>query len=279
VVRLTFDNNVPSLTIQRSLRKNQTGLERALQRLASGYRINSAADDAAGAALSAQFDARQRSYVVAERNTATAIAMASTADGGAGEITDTITRMREIAVQAADGALTSTNRAALDVEFQALRSEVDRLAEATTFNGTSLLSGSVSTLSFQVGIDGTSHDQISVSFGGVSASNLGIGAVSVTGTGATNATTAISALDSALATLGTTRGKFGGAVNRLGFALSNNQSMRSNLAASLSAIRDADVAEEASNVARHQVLLQAGASALATANDLGAMLVKTLLGT
>lgn len=274
---LSLNQYVPSLVVQGSLRENQTGLERSLARIASGYRIRSAADDAAGVALSARYEARARSFEVAERNIATATEMASTAESGAAGIVDALTRLRELAVEASDGALTSTDRGALDVEFQALVDEVDRLAETTVFNGTSLLSGATNTIDFQVGVDATSNDRISVAFGGVSASNLGIGSAAVAGSSASAATSAITSIDSALASIGTTRARFGAAVSRFGFASSNAQSMRTSLTASVSAIRDADVAAEASLVARYQVLLDAGASALASANGITGSLVTILL--
>jgi len=276
-VPFSIYTNVPSLLIQQAMHRNQAGLERSLLRISSGFRINSAADDAAGVAFSARMDGQSRSHSVAERNTSTAISMASTADDGAAEIGDVLTRMRELAVEAKDGVLTLTERAALDVEYQELRAEIDRLAGATTFNGTLLLSGSNTTIAFQVGIGSTVNDLISVGFGGVSASNLGLAATSVTGSAATNATTALSAIDLAIVDLGTTRTRLGSAVNRLGFALSHSQGMRSNLDASVSAIRDADLAEEASHVARYQVLIEAGSAALAAAHGLGATLIKKLL--
>lgn len=264
--------------VQGPLRRNQAGLERALERLASGFRINSAADDAAGVSLSARLQSRSRSYVVAERNTSTAISMAATADSGASEISDSLIRLRELSVQAKDGTLTSSDRSALDVEFQGLLVEVDRLAAATTFNGSNLLAGVATSIAFQVGIDGTSNDVISVEFGGVSVSNLGLSGTSVTGSGVTNATAAMTAVDAAFVSLGTTRAKLGSGLNRLGFALANDQGIRTQLDAAVGATRDADVVEEATNVARYQVLIAAGASVLATANGLAASFVTKLLG-
>lgn len=273
-----YFNHATSLTVQGYLRQSQDGLSRALARLSSGKRINSAADDAATLSIVGRFEARARSYVVAGRNTSTAIEMAETAEGGAGEIVDVLQRMRELAVQAADGSLTSTDRTELNTEYQELVDEVDRLAEVTTFNGKDLLAGATSSIDFQVGVDGTSDDVITVAFGGVSASNLGVGTTSVSGTNSTNADAALTAIDSALGTIGTTRAKFGAAIRRLGHALSNGDTMRTRLEGSVMALRDADIAEETSLVARYQVLLSAGASALATANGMTSKMVEILLG-
>ncbi|MBM4357420.1 MAG: flagellin FliC [Deltaproteobacteria bacterium] len=273
-----YFNHASSLTIQGHLRQNQDGLSRALARLASGRRVNTAADDAATVSMIDRIEARSRSYVVAGRNTAVALEMTETAEGGAGQIVDALQRMREIAVEAGDGALTSTDRGQLDTEYQELLDEIDRLAEVTTYNGRDLLAGASSTVDFQVGIDGTANDTIGVAFGGVSASNLGVGTTSVTGSSSTNADAALTAIDSALGEIGTTRAKFGAAMSRLGFALSNGDSMRTRLEGSLLALRDADIAEETSLVARYQVLLSAGAAALASANGMNSRMVEILLG-
>ncbi|MEM9695407.1 MAG: flagellin FliC, partial [Myxococcota bacterium] len=149
---LTINTNVASLKAQSNLNKSQGALGKSFERLSSGFRINSAADDAAGLAVSESLNSRVRSYAVAERNTNNGISMANTAEGGLNEISGVVVRMRELAVQAANGDLTSTDRGFLDTEFQALSSEIDRLAETTEFNGRELLAGTTSTISFQVGI-------------------------------------------------------------------------------------------------------------------------------
>ncbi len=263
----SFATNVPSLMAQRYLSLNQTGLSQSLNRLSSGFRINSAADDAAGLGISQSLRAQIRSYAQAERNTNVGISMAETAESSASEISDIIIRMRELGVQAANGDLTSTDRSLLDTEYQELVTEIDRLADATEFNGSELLAGALNTISFQVGIDASSNSQIDVGFGGVSVSNLGLSGTLLTGSAATNATAAITALDSALSSISLTQSRLGAAVNRLTFAVENNEATRTNLEAANSAIRDTDVATETANLARYQVLLQAGVSVLATANQ------------
>lgn len=225
-----------------------------------------------------RFEARARSQAVARRNTSTAMEMAETAEGGAAEIVDTLQRLREIAVEAADGTLTSTDRAGLNTEYQDLLDEVDRLAESTTFNGKDLLSGATTTFDFQVGIDGSASDVISVAFGGISAANLGISASLVSGTNATNANAALTAIDTALGTMGGARGRFGAAISRFGTAISNSDNMKTRLEDSVSVLRDADIVEESTLVARYQVLLNAGASALASASGMNSSMVEILLG-
>ena len=188
---LVINTNVSSLKAQSSLSKSQGKLQKSFERLSSGFRINSAADDAAGLAVSESLNARVRSYSVAERNTNNAISMTQTAEGGLNEISGIVVRMRELAVQAANGDLTSTDRGYLDTEFQSLKSEITRLSDTTEFNGQELLSGTASSITFQVGINTTSSDTISVNFGGVTVSSLGLSGTSLAGAGATNASTAI----------------------------------------------------------------------------------------
>lgn len=265
---LYINSNVSSLEAQRSLSRTQNALSKSFERLSSGFRINSAADDAAGLGVSESLKARIRSFAVAERNTTSGINMAKTAESGLGEVSGIVIRMRELAVQSANGDLNSTDRSFIDTEFQLLRSEIDRLANSTDYNGIELLGGAAGDVDFQVGITTTSDDVISVSFGGISTTSLGLtGAISVTGSDATNANEAIDALDAALTSISTSRAEFGAATNRLQVALTSAQTIRTNLEAANSSIRDVDVAEETSMLARSQVLLQAGTSVLAQANQ------------
>ncbi|MSP23955.1 MAG: flagellin FliC [Myxococcales bacterium] len=275
---LIVNTNVASLEAQKNLARNTGALQKSFQRLSSGFRINQAADDAAGLAVSEGLKSRIRSFSVAERNTGNAISMVRTAEGGLGEISGIVLRMRELAVQGANGDLTSTDRSYIDTEFQALKNEISRLAESTEFNGHELLNGNAATSrAFQVGINTTVDDTISVDFGGITLSSLGLSGVNVAGSGQTNATNAIDKVDAALKEVSTRRSSFGAAQNRLGIAQANSQTIRTNLEAANSAIRDVDVAEESSALARSQVLLQAGTSILAQANQ-SSQLALTLLG-
>jgi flagellin len=264
---LVVNTNVSSLRAQTDLGKSQSALQKSFQRLSSGFRINQASDDSAGMGISESLKSRIRSFSVAERNTSNAISMTNTAEGGLNQISGVILRMRELSVQSANGDLTSTDRSYIDTEFQQLKNEIDRLAETTQFNNKELLAGTAADITFQVGINTTTFDTISVGFGGIDVSSLGLSGVEVGGANSTNATTAIKALDKALTTVSTKRSSLGAATNRLGEAIANAQTMRTNLAAANSAIRDVDVASETSSLARSQVLLQAGTSVLAQANQ------------
>ncbi len=274
---LYVNTNVSSLQAQRNLSVAQSRLQSSFQRLSSGFRINQASDDSAGMGISESLKAKIRSFGVAERNTNVAISMANTAEGGLSEISNIVSRMRELAVQGANGDLTSTDRSYIDTEFGLLKDEITRLAEATEFNGKELLAGTAADVTFQVGINTSTYDSISVSFGGVSLSSLSLSGISVGGSSAANATAAITAIDTAISTVSSRRAEFGAASNRLQIAVSNSMTMRTNLAAANSVIRDVDVADETAVLARSQVLLQAGTSVLAQANQ-NPTLALSLLG-
>ncbi|MBM4360012.1 MAG: flagellin FliC [Deltaproteobacteria bacterium] len=264
---LVINTNVASLRSQDALSVTQSSLQKSFLRLSSGYRINSAADDAAGLAISEGLRGKVRSYAVAERNTNNAISMTVVAESGLGQISAIVIRMRELAVQSASGDLSSTDRSYLDTEFQLLKDEIDRLANSTEFNGTVLLGGTATTIDFQVGIGTTSNDVISLDFGGITTSALGLSGVNVSGSTGSVAFLAIDAVDAALQNVSTVRARYGAATNRLQIAVTNTQVIRTNMAAANSAIRDVDVAEETAQLARSQVLLQAGASVLSQANQ------------
>ena len=264
---LVINTNIASLEAQKNLANSQGVLQKSFQRLSSGYRINSASDDAAGLGVSESLKARIRSFSVAERNTTNALNMSRTAESGLGDVSGIVIRMRELAVQSANGDLSSTDRGYIDTEFGLMKEEIDRLANSTKFNSIDLLGGAATTIAFQVGISTTSSDTISVSFGAISASNLGLSGITVAGSTATNSTAAITALDSALTQVSTNRARFGAAANRLSIAVTSSQTIRTNLEAANSSIRDVDVAEETSLLSRSQVLLQAGTSVLSQANQ------------
>jgi flagellin len=264
---LYVQTNVASLEAQRNLAQTQKSLTTNFQKLSSGYRINSAADDAAGLGISEQMNAQIRSYAVAERNTNNGISMAQTAEGALGQVGSMLQRMRELAVEGSNGDLTSTDRGFLDTEFTQLKQEVDRISTSTTFNGQALLSGTANTVTFQVGINNTSNDQINVVFGGVDLTALGLNGSSVSGATATNAQAAIDSIDTAIATISTQRSNYGAAMNRMQVTVSNIQSMSTNLSAANSRIKDVDIAQETAAMSKNQVLSQAGAAVLAQANQ------------
>lgn len=265
---MVIPTNTASLEAQRNLSKNQKALMGSFNKLSSGYRVNTAADDAAGLAISESMKSQVRSYTVAERNAGDGISMAQTAEGALGEVHDVLGRMRELAMQSSNGDLTSTDRGYLNTEFSALKSEVTRIQGSAKFNGVKLVNSTAATVTFQVGLNNASSDQISLTFGGVGLTSLLATATNVSGSGATAALAALSTIDTAIGTVSSARSKFGTAMNRLEVATSNIQTMRLNLSAANSRIRDVDVAEETAALSRNQVLTQAGVSILAQANTL-----------
>ncbi len=265
---LFIQTNVSSMEAQKNLGYNQAQLQLSFNRLSSGFRINSAKDDAAGLAISENLKSQVRSFAVAERNAGDGISMAQTAEGALGEVHNILGRMRELAIQASNGSLTDTDRGFLQTEFSSLQSEITRIQGSAKFNGKLLLAAATTNITLQVGLQSVSADQISVKLGGVALSNISGSGVSLTGTNATNALASLSTIDSAITNISTARSSFGAAMNRLEVAQSNIQTMRLNLSAANSRIRDVDVASETSQMSRNQVLSQAGLSVLAQANQL-----------
>jgi len=261
-------SNVASLRAQRHLGKTQSALTNNIARLSSGLRINKSADDASGLAISDELRAYTRGLKQAERNANDGISLIQTAEGGLSEAIGVLTRMRELAVQASnEGTMDSTERGYLAQEYQLLESELNRIVAVTEFNGQKLINGDISTgVSFQVGMRNTSSDRISLTLTNVDSTRLAIDDDSLDTS--TTAQAAITALDTAIQTLNTQRGSLGATQNRLTMSISNLGTMRENMMAADSRIRDVDVAEESAAMARNQILSQAGSSVLAQANQL-----------
>jgi flagellin len=264
---LFIQTNISSMQAQKNLLGNQSNLTKSFNRLSSGYRINSAADDAAGLAISESMKAQVRSYTVAERNAADGISMSQTGEGALGEIHDVLGRMRELAVQSSNGSLTASDRSFVQTEFTLLQSEIGRIQASAKFNGKLLVNATATTITFQVGLDNTVSDQITVSFGGLSLSSVTTSAA-VSGATTSQALASLAIIDAAITGVSTARSNFGSAMNRMTVATSNIQTMRINIAAANSRIRDVDVAEETSTMSKNQVLTQAGISVLAQANQI-----------
>ena len=267
---LNIQTNIASLSAQINVQRNQNNLQSSFQKLSSGYRVNSAADDAAGLAISESMKAQTRSYTVAQRNAADGISMSQTAEGALGEIHDVLGRMRELGMQAANGSLSSTDRESVSKEFGSLQDEIGRIQGSTKFNGSTLIdAGAANPVNFQVGLGSDSNDQISVNFSNVDLSAvIDKAATVVTGTDGTSAVASLATIDAAISTVSDSRSGFGAAINRLQVATNNIQTMSLNLSSANSRIRDVDVASETANMARNQVLTQAGISVLAQANQL-----------
>ncbi len=259
---LRVNTNLAALTAQRNLSAITTRLAGNFARLSSGLRIATAADDAAGLGISERMRAQIRSLTVASRNAQDGISLVQTADGALAEVDGNLIRMRELAVQASNGTLSTVDRAALDTEFQALSQEIARVAGQTAFNGVKLLDGSSAALSLQVGAQ--AGQTIAVVLGDVTTTQLGINGLSVASTG--GAQSALSTIDAALDTVTGARGVFGATQNRLESAIRSILTARDNLAAAESRIRDADIALESADLVRNQILQQAAVSVLAQAN-------------
>jgi flagellin len=268
---LYLQSNTSALVAQNYFNQSQMAIQSSFTKLSSGYRINSAADDAAGLGIAKSINAQVQSYGVASQNANDAVSMVQTADGSADQIDSLLTRMRELAVEAQNGTMSTNDVTNLGTEFGQDLSEIDRVAGDATFNGKALLAGSTTAVNFQVGINGTTNDQISVTFGGCDSSGLGLTGASVTGA------TILTTIDSAMQTLNNNRAGFGAAMNRLQDASSQITSTQTNLSSALSSIQDVDVATETANLAREQVLAQAGASVLSQANQ-APQLAQKLLG-
>jgi flagellin len=264
---LVIQTNVASLAAQKNLSGNQKALMSSFNRLSSGLRVNTAADDAAGLAISESMKSQIRSYTVAERNASDGISMAQTAEGALGEVHGVLGRLRELAMQSANGSLSDADRGYLNTEFGQLTSEITRIQDSAKFNGVTLIGSASTNVTFQVGLASTGSDQITLQFGSLSMA-------SVTGAGVSTAATALAALstiDAAIAAVSDKRATFGAAMNKMEVATSNIQTMRLNLSAANSRIVDVDVAHETSRMSRNQVLTQAGVSILAQANQLPQM--------
>ncbi|NOU29312.1 MAG: flagellin FliC [Polyangiaceae bacterium] len=268
--------NTSSLEAQRQLSRSSMEQSKVFQRLSSGYRINSAADDAAGLGITESMNAQLRSFAVSERNAMDGISMAETADGASSQIHEILSRLRELAVQSSNGALQAGDRTNLNTEFTTMRAEIDRISNVTQFNGINLLSGASNNVDFQVGINTTVDDHVTVAFGGVSSTALAINASAVDTVA--NSQTAINDLDAAIAAMSTRREGFGASINRLQASVSNIQSMKTNLAGAHSRIKDVDVASESASMAKLQVLTQAGATVLQQANQAPQLALSLLKG-
>ncbi len=271
---LIVNTNLLSLNAQRNLKSTQNSLGTSVERLSSGLRINSAKDDAAGMAISMKLSAHVRSLNQAVRNAQDGISVVQTAEGGMNEIHTILTRMRELSQQASTGILATSDRAALNQEFQDLKSEITRISDTTEFNGLKLLDGSLSAsgVSLQVGINNTTNDRIAVSgssFGDIDSVALGLNAAGVSSIDTVVAAQSmLTVVDSAIGTVSTRRGNLGAVQNRLGSTISNLEIASENLSAANSRIKDADFAVETANLTRSQIILQAGVAVLSQANTI-----------
>ena len=263
---LRVNTNIASLTAQRNLSMVSDRLGRNYARLSSGLRIAVAADDAAGLAISEQMRSQIRSYAVAGRNAQDGISLVQTAEGAMNEVSNILGRMRELAIQASNGTLNDNDRGIIDVEYQALIEEIDRVAGDSQFNEVPLLSSSAS-LPIQVGIEVSQTitvNTVDATAAGLTASSSAGAFADVLSTSA--ATAELATIDDAIRILNTSRGDLGAVQNRLQSAFASIQNVRENLSASESRIRDVDVAAETADLTRNSIMQQAATSMLAQAN-------------
>ena len=268
-------NNIPSLTAQRILGVNNNRLALSVERISSGIRINRAADDAAGLAISEGLRSDIRALRQAVRNASDGISLLNVTEGALNEQAGILIRLRELASQAATGTVGSTERATIQLEFTALRSELDRISATTEFNGLKLINGNLasgvavaSQTLIQIGIDSTANSRINlntqIDLGSIDSTQLAIHNLSVTASA--QALTALDVIDAAIGSITGSRGKVGAVQNRLTRSIANLSVSVENLTAAESSIRDADIAEEVAELTRNQILVQTATAMVGQAN-------------
>lgn len=270
---LSVHTNFASLVTQNTLSKNNNMLSSTMERLGTGLRINSAADDAAGLQIANRLEAQTRGMAVAQRNSQDAISMLQTADGALDEISQIAFRMKDLATQSANGTNSEDDRAALDAEYQELAAEVTRIMQDTTYGGETLLEGGTlaAAANFQIGV--TAGEDLafdaSTEVGAIATAYGALG--SIDGTDGTNADTEMPLVDTLIEEVGAARAKFGANINRLEHTISNLQSISQNTEAAKGRIMDADFALESSNMTKQQMLMQSGISVLGNTNQMSGL--------
>ena len=265
---LRINHNILAMSAHRNLMVTQRDLDQSLLRLSSGLRINSAADDPAGLAVSEKMRSQVASMEQALRNASDAVNLLQTAEGAMAVIDEKLIRLRQLSIEASNGTLTNGDRNLLNTEFVALKSEITRIANVTEFNGMKLIDGTYSAgtgIKFHIGINNIQNeDYYFVNIGSMTSSGLGLTSVSVTTTASAQAS--LTAIDSAINTKDTERAEMGAYINRLQNTIMNLEVSWENISAAESTIRDADIGLEMSNFVRAQMLMQTGVSMLAQAN-------------
>ncbi|MBQ0929728.1 flagellin FliC [Ideonella sp. 4Y16] len=276
----SINTNVASLNAQRNLNGSQSSLATSMQRLSSGMRINSAKDDAAGLAIAERMNAQVRGMNVAIRNANDGISMSQTAEGALSKVGDALQRMRELAVQARNATNSSSDKNSLDKEFKQLQSEITRVLGGTSFNGSHMLGGNATAMTFQIGANTSADDVITVTTTDMTADST-ISAVTGTATIDSSATagaiaTVIDDLDAAIDTINDQRADFGATQSRFEAIISNLQQGVESQSAARSRIMDADYATETANMSRAQILQQAGTAMVAQANQMPQQVLRLL---
>jgi len=277
------NSNIVSLNAQRNLSSSQSSLATSMQRLSSGLRVNSAKDDAAGLAIAERMNAQVRGMNVAIRNANDGISLAQTAEGALGKVSDSLQRMRELAVQARNATNSGDDKDSLNKEFTQLQAEISRVLGGTTFNGKAILGASAGAQDFQIGANTTSNDIITVTTSDMT-TDASITAVTDattlidSTTDTTTIGTVIDAIDDALDRVNSERAVYGATQSRFDAIISNLQVSAENQTAARSRIMDADFAAETANLSRAQILQQAGNAMVAQANQMPQQVLKLLGG-
>ena len=276
---LAINTNVGSLTAQRNLQKTARGLHQSISRLSSGTRVNSAADNAAGMAVSENMRAQLKGYQQAMRNANDGVAVLQTAESGYQSLSDLLVRMRELAVQAANDSVSDTERGYLNTEFSDLIDEMDRIASVVEYNGIQLLDGTAGsagngTMVFQVGTRDSANDRIDISLDAQDSTTLGVNGDTISSQA--NAQSSITAIDSALEILSTDRARIGSTINTLNVAVDGLASSIENYGTAMSQIKDTDMADESSSFSKSNVLQQAGVAMLSQANQTPNLVMRLL---
>ncbi len=270
---LTVNTNIASLQAQKSLGKTQEALAGTIQRLSTGYRINSAKDDSAGLAIAAGLTLQIRGLSQGSRNGNDGISMIQTAEGGLNQTLSLLTRMRELATQASSGTYSSSDSTNLNNEYQSLLSNIDQVAATVNFNGINLMDGSQTTVNVQVGSNNTANDRLSLALVDAQSVTLGVsGDVLST----SNAQAEMDALSAAITTVTTGLSSLGASQTNLEAAVAGNHDLVTNLQAARSRIQDTDFAEESANLSKLQILQQSGAAMLSQANATAQVVMKLL---
>jgi flagellin len=266
---LTLLTNVASLEAQKNVNHTQDALANSVERLSSGLRISRASDDAAGLAISSRLSAQIGGLQQAQRNSNDAVSMIQTAESSMQDVNSLLTRMRELAVQSANGGtLGSADRASLNTEFSALQNEISRIVGVAAYNGQNLIDGSLSAgTSFQVGTFNSANNRITFSLASLDAQTLGVNSGQTDVNTQISAQNAIDLISTAINTISAERAGIGAAELRVQQTIENLSSTFTNLSAANSRIKDVDVASETAELTQHSILLQAGISVLSQANQ------------
>lgn len=273
---LVINTNIGSLNAQRNLASSQNALNKSMQRLSSGLRINSAKDDAAGLAISDRMTSQIRGLNQAARNANDGISLAQTAEGALQETTNMLQRMRELAIQSSNSTNTTLDRQSLDAEFQNLLEEINRIATSTSFNGKVLLSGAYASTPAVFQIGANAGQVISVTIGAATVSALQMSGTGVATFSASQS--AIALIDGAISTIDSVRGDLGAVQNRFESTIANLNNVAENLTAARSRILDADIAQETSQMTKNNILQQAGVAILSQANQTPQLALSLLQG-